>query len=203
MGTGASASKKYVLKAIEIAELGSTASVSPVPQNINRSRKPTAVYPVQEGNDSFDFADVKHRQLHRRGSKTGLTLPMMPEDGRSPSLSPNSKLTRMNSKFSDQTIQSSKSETASITPAVSMKGIILQTASSNKNLLSHAQISGPAPLTTQPSTRSMSRSNSISSSRITTATVCSSTYPWLLKSTNMHGQALGDFELGRVIGTCF
>lgn len=167
-------------------------------KSVSRSRKPTVIYPVAEAQqDTFDYNDVSvKRPLNRRGSSSAMA--MSEEDSRK-----KSPLNRLNSKIHDQ---SSKSEngtgTSAMTPAASLKGVMLQSGASSKNLLPHIQTSQPAPLTSQASSSRMTRSNSMSVSRSNNSVICSVNYPWLLKSAHLQGQSLNDFELGRVIGEC-
>lgn len=46
------------------------------------------------------------------------------------------------------------------------------------------------------------RSTASNKKTMTNVTVCSELYPWLLKSANLRGSSLSDFEFGRIIGTC-
>lgn len=197
MGIGASSGKKYVLRAVDTVDMMPSSSSAETPvKSVSRSRKPTVIYPVAtaEAQDTFDYNDVGAKKpLNRRGSASGQQ--MMDEDSRK-----KSPLNRLNSKINDQ---SSKSDhgggTQAMTPAASMKGM-LQSAASSKSLLPHIQTSQPVLLSHQASSRSMTRSNSMSVSRSSNNVICSVNYPWLLKSANVQGQSLNDFEMGRVIG---
>lgn len=202
MGVGASVSKKYVLRAIETTELdlqaSSESAAAVAAAGVSRSRKPTMIYPVQEVQDSFDYAEVKIKPSNRRGSASNSSLPVTLEDGRK------TPLTRLNSKVSEQSAKlDGGSSRPPMIPTASTKGMMVS-APSNKNLLPQLGSSSISPLNSQSSTRNMTRSNSISVSRNTNSTnICSTTCPWLLKGANVQGQSLSDFELGRVIGTFF
>lgn len=197
MGIGASSGKKYVLRAVDTVDMMpiSTSAETPA-KSVSRSRKPTVIYPVAaEAQDTFEYNEVSVKKpLNRRGSASGMQ--MSEEDSKK-----KSPLNRLNSKITDQ---SSKSDhgggTHALTPAASMKGVMLQSAASSKNLLPHIQTSQPVPLSHQASSSRMTRSNSMSVSRSSNNVICSVNYPWLLKSANVQGQSLNDFELGRVIG---
>lgn len=190
MGGGASADRKYVLQAVHTVDALASESVESQSRNPPRSRKNTAIYPGAEASqDTFDYNEVKLRPSNRRGSKNGIQID---EDPRK-----KLPLSRANSKFDPASSKSEHGGTQMITPTASQRG--LQTAPSAKNLLILSSI--PAPLVAQQSSSRLTRANSMSVSRTNnSSTICSVNYPWLIKSANLQGQSLSDFELGRVIG---
>jgi hypothetical protein len=149
------------------------------------------VYPADQ--ESGDALDVKPKLGQRRAS-----APQLETSAGSPApLSKKASLARMNSKIDAQGSNKnngteSRDGAASPTPVASSKGMLVQ--ASTRNLLANA---APAPLISLPSTARMTRSNSVTGR---TATVCSLTYPWLLKNASTAGSSLSDFELGRIIG---
>jgi hypothetical protein len=193
MGSGSSTGKQYVLRTIDDDAGGGIAAESP--QKSARSRRHTAVYPTEQ--ESGDTPDVKPKLGQRRASAPQLTI--MEASTVSPGpLSKKASLARMNSKIDAQGSNKnngveSRDGAASPTPVASSKGMLVQ--ASSRNLLTNA---APAPLISLPSTARMTRSNSVTGR---TATVCSLTYPWLLKNASTAGSSLSDFELGRIIGT--
>lgn len=153
------------------------------------SRKPTIIYPIETV--STDTLDSKPKPTGRRSSSSPV-IPDAPgtEDLMSP-LKKKASMARMNSKLPD-----SSKEHGNSVPHGSSKGMLLQSAASNRNLLQPAPSSKnlvPGILTAQPSR--ITRTNSVMS-----RTVCSNTHPWLLKIANTAGTTMGDYELGRVIG---
>lgn len=193
MGGGVSADRKYVLRAVDTVE--SLASGESADGQPRRSRKNTAIYPGAEANqDTFEYNEVKLRPLNRRGSSNGIPID---EDSRK-----KAPLSRVNSKFDQASSKSEHGGTQVLTPAASQRGT-LQTVPSAKNLIP-LSASSPPPLSSQQSSSRLNRANSMSVSRTSnSSTICSVNYPWLLKSANVQGQSLGDFELGRVIGAFF
>lgn len=190
MGGGSSTAKKYVLRTVD--EEAAARETVDSPQKGSRGRKQTAIYPTEQ--ESADSLDSKPR-LGRRASAPVLVSTDPSAGNQGPGGATSSKkaaLARTHSRIENRMSAEGKDGPTSPTPLTSSKGMLAQ--SSHRNLLAHG---APAPLVSQPSTARMTRSNSVANR---TGTVCSLTYPWLLKSCSTSGTNLSDYEFGRIIG---